>query len=182
MGRSRRSRRTHLPRGGCYKEDERHFGILKPHVAELCNGSTYDSDSYCLGSSPSSAAKKKPRNGAFLRFGYRTITCDNKNFLANFLPGLRPFFSVKRKLFSPFQHPSSPSHLQGEYRCASWSPDRCGQGSAGLREHPRQCDIGWRHSCAESNAESKWSRRYRSQCSDRYEATPFELSASVAKT
>ena len=28
-------------------------------VAELCNGSTYDSDSYCLGSNPSSAAKKK---------------------------------------------------------------------------------------------------------------------------
>ena len=25
-------------------------------VAELCNGSTYDSDSYCLGSNPSSAA------------------------------------------------------------------------------------------------------------------------------
>lgn len=25
-------------------------------IAELCNGSTYDSDSYCLGSNPSSAA------------------------------------------------------------------------------------------------------------------------------
>lgn len=33
-------------------------------IAELCNGSTYDSDSYCLGSNPSSAAKKSPR-----RFG-----------------------------------------------------------------------------------------------------------------
>ena len=28
-------------------------------LAELCNGSTYDSDSYCLGSNPSSAAMKK---------------------------------------------------------------------------------------------------------------------------
>lgn len=28
-------------------------------IAELCNGSTYDSDSYCLGSNPSSAATKK---------------------------------------------------------------------------------------------------------------------------
>ena len=64
MGRSRRSRRTHLPRGGCYKENERHFGILKDHVAELCNGSTYDSDSYCLGSSPSSAAKSKTKRPA----------------------------------------------------------------------------------------------------------------------
>ncbi len=29
-------------------------------VGELCNGSTYDSDSYCLGSNPSSPAKTKP--------------------------------------------------------------------------------------------------------------------------
>jgi hypothetical protein len=27
-------------------------------IAELCNGSTYDSDSYCLGSNPSSAATR----------------------------------------------------------------------------------------------------------------------------
>ncbi len=27
------------------------------NIAELCNGSTYDSDSYCLGSNPSSAAR-----------------------------------------------------------------------------------------------------------------------------
>ncbi len=31
-----------------------HFS--KSNKAELCNGSTYDSDSYCLGSNPSSAA------------------------------------------------------------------------------------------------------------------------------
>ena len=30
------------------------------HIAELCNGSTYDSDSYCLGSNPSSAANMPP--------------------------------------------------------------------------------------------------------------------------
>ena len=33
--------------------------LLQKNVAELCNGSTYDSDSYCLGSNPSSAAKRK---------------------------------------------------------------------------------------------------------------------------
>ena len=40
--------------------------LLQKNVAELCNGSTYDSDSYCLGSNPSSAAKEKaPNVGAF---------------------------------------------------------------------------------------------------------------------
>ena len=40
--------------------------LLQKNVAELCNGSTYDSDSYCLGSNPSSAAKEKaPHFGAF---------------------------------------------------------------------------------------------------------------------
>ena len=40
--------------------------LLQKNVAELCNGSTYDSDSYCLGSNPSSAAKEKaPNFGAF---------------------------------------------------------------------------------------------------------------------
>ena len=43
-------------------------GYSTDRIAELCNGSTYDSDSYCLGSSPSSAAKKKPNNGAFFVF------------------------------------------------------------------------------------------------------------------
>ena len=39
-------------------------------VAELCNGSTYDSDSYCLGSNPSSAAKiERPSfDGLFILF------------------------------------------------------------------------------------------------------------------
>ena len=31
--------------------------LLQKNVAELCNGSTYDSDSYCLGSNPSSPAR-----------------------------------------------------------------------------------------------------------------------------
>ena len=33
-------------------------------VAELCNGSTYDSDSYCLGSNPSSAATDRTKRPA----------------------------------------------------------------------------------------------------------------------
>jgi hypothetical protein len=32
------------------------LGLFLRSIAELCNGSTYDSDSYCLGSNPSSAA------------------------------------------------------------------------------------------------------------------------------
>ncbi len=38
-------------------------GYLKSNnknIAEWCNGSTYDSDSYCLGSNPSSAANIMP--------------------------------------------------------------------------------------------------------------------------
>ena len=33
--------------------------IMSTHLAELCKGSTADSDSVCLGSNPSSAAKNK---------------------------------------------------------------------------------------------------------------------------
>ena len=33
---------------------------LQLHIGELCNGSTYDSDSYCLGSNPSSPAIMPP--------------------------------------------------------------------------------------------------------------------------
>ena len=40
---------------GCKQGGGRHCGTLFGK-AELCNGSTYDSDSYCLGSNPSSAA------------------------------------------------------------------------------------------------------------------------------
>ena len=73
---------SHLPRGGYKILERRHFGShlflpakeffwltipsrlviiifvagLAVYDAEWCNGSTYDSDSYCLGSNPSSAA------------------------------------------------------------------------------------------------------------------------------
>ena len=73
---------------GVIKKANGTSGYSTIHIAELCNGSTYDSDSYCLGSSPSSAAKKKPENGAFFVFWYRTITRGNRRFLANFLPEL----------------------------------------------------------------------------------------------
>ena len=33
------------------------LGLFLRSIAELCNGSTYDSDSYCLGSNPSSPAR-----------------------------------------------------------------------------------------------------------------------------
>lgn len=35
---------------------------IKRSLAELCNGSTTDSDSVCWGSNPYSAAKTKPRS------------------------------------------------------------------------------------------------------------------------
>lgn len=38
------------PKAAAYAEQ------LQLHIGELCNGSTYDSDSYCLGSNPSSPA------------------------------------------------------------------------------------------------------------------------------
>ena len=41
------------------------MGYITKDDAELCNGSTYDSDSYCLGSNPSSAAKESPQTGRF---------------------------------------------------------------------------------------------------------------------
>ena len=41
------------------------LGLFLRSIAELCNGSTYDSDSYCLGSNPSSAAKESPQTGRF---------------------------------------------------------------------------------------------------------------------
>ena len=41
--------------------------IRQLNIAELCKGSTTDSDSVCLGSNPSSAAKRKtpPKGGVF---------------------------------------------------------------------------------------------------------------------
>ena len=41
---------------GVIKKANGTSGYSTTHIAELCNGSTYDSDSYCLGSSPSSPA------------------------------------------------------------------------------------------------------------------------------
>ena len=47
---------------------------LSSFIAELCNGSTYDSDSYCLGSNPSSAAKKELRQAGSFCIQIRIIT------------------------------------------------------------------------------------------------------------
>ena len=38
--------------------------IFNLYIAELCKGSTADSDSVCLGSNPSSAARKKTNSQA----------------------------------------------------------------------------------------------------------------------
>ena len=73
MGRPRRSLRTHLLRGGYYDKGGRHLGILYAYSAELCNGSTYDSDSYCLGSNPSSAARIRTKRPAGKRVFCRSI-------------------------------------------------------------------------------------------------------------
>ena len=55
-GRLRALQCTHLPRGGSYHPEADGTAGFSREIAELCNGSTYDSDSYCLGSNPSSAA------------------------------------------------------------------------------------------------------------------------------
>ena len=57
-GRLRAPQCTHLPSGGSYHPRTDGTAGFSEDIAELCNGSTYDSDSYCLGSNPSSAAKK----------------------------------------------------------------------------------------------------------------------------
>ena len=54
------------------------MGFFKT-IAELCNGSTYDSDSYCLGSNPSSAAK--PPSGGF----FVIVFCNFKIILVSLL-------------------------------------------------------------------------------------------------
>ena len=66
LGKQKPPQYTHLPRGGRYNGANGIMGYITKDDAELCNGSTYDSDSYCLGSNPSSAAKEKaPNFGAF---------------------------------------------------------------------------------------------------------------------
>ena len=52
------------------------LGLFLRSIAELCNGSTYDSDSYCLGSNPSSAATPIPEN--FSVFGDFSIFTQKK--------------------------------------------------------------------------------------------------------
>ena len=59
-GRLRAPQCTHLPSGGSYHPGTDGTAGFSEDNAELCNGSTYDSDSYCLGSNPSSAAMKEP--------------------------------------------------------------------------------------------------------------------------
>ena len=59
------------------------MGIIIIVDAELCNGSTADSDSVCLGSNPSSAANIKPRNPMITRlYIYKIInhTMNSKSF------------------------------------------------------------------------------------------------------
>ena len=46
-------------------------------IAELCNGSTTDSDSVCEGSNPSSPAKKKARLGVL--FSTKSVLVDGIN-------------------------------------------------------------------------------------------------------
>lgn len=53
--------------------------------AELCNGSTYDSDSYCLGSNPSSAAKTKSPGTVVLRAFFVRYSPAFKIVLGDFL-------------------------------------------------------------------------------------------------
>ena len=77
-GRLRAPQCTHLPSGGYYHPKADGTAGFSGDNAELCNGSTYDSYSYCLGSNPSSAAIKETsfvyhgKRGFFLHFGVKT--------------------------------------------------------------------------------------------------------------
>ena len=56
-GAQRRQQITHLPSWWVTKTGQTTLrGNIFLAIGELCNGSTYDSDSYCLGSNPSSPA------------------------------------------------------------------------------------------------------------------------------
>ena len=106
--------RTHLPRGGCYIGG---YGILglSSFIAELCNGSTYDSDSYCLGSNPSSpaislhgqAVKTLPSQGKIMgSIPIGGATKQNISFC---------FFIFQKRLSGRFQHKPErfPSSFHG---------------------------------------------------------------------
>ena len=54
--------------------------------AELCNGSTYDSDSYCLGSNPSSAANLDEAHQCVPHFCYSREERDSKGTVVNESP------------------------------------------------------------------------------------------------
>ncbi len=51
--------------------------VDKLNIAELCNGSTADSDSACEGSNPSSAAMKKALAIASAFFSYIRLTASD---------------------------------------------------------------------------------------------------------
>ena len=51
--------------------------VDKLNIAELCNGSTADSDSACEGSNPSSAAMKKALAFASAFFSYIRLTASD---------------------------------------------------------------------------------------------------------
>ena len=81
-----------------------HFS--KSNKAELCNGSTYDSDSYCLGSNPSSAANKKtPIVGVFLLAAPCIALCGRHIWLG--LPGAASHLSALPALSG--RRPPAPS-------------------------------------------------------------------------
>ena len=73
-GRLRAPQCTHLPSGGSYHPGTDGTAGFSEDNAELCNGSTYDSDSYCLGSNPSSAARKKHANSVL--FSTKSVLSD----------------------------------------------------------------------------------------------------------
>ena len=56
--------------------------IRQLNIAELCKGSTTDSDSVCLGSNPSSAARKKHRLTSVL-FSTKSVLRRNKSTIVD---------------------------------------------------------------------------------------------------
>lgn len=81
---------------GVIKKANGTSGYSTTHIAELCNGSTYDSDSYCSGSSPSSVLRKAQKRGFFVLVSYNNAGKWNAScqFLARVRLGIRVDYST----------------------------------------------------------------------------------------
>ncbi len=86
-------------------------------IAELCKGSTADSDSVCLGSNPSSAAKeKRPSFDGLFSFFWQQYC----GFSHSFLPLARIGFAFERKTSGSWLTSGEAKNLPSENDGIPW--------------------------------------------------------------